>query len=147
MLRIVKQNSFAFFLDKDNLSYLFYRPPMDHLSIANLSISTHIGIYNWEKKIKQTLLLDITIPIDCRACEDQIKNTLDYAVLCQDITEFLEANSFELIETVADKTAARIQEKFAVDALTLKVSKPGAVKNAGNISVTVHRGKITLQEK
>jgi len=104
-----------------------------------LSIGTHIGVHAWEQRIVQQLKLDITIPCDVTNCQDQLANTLDYDAICQHVTSFVEANTFALIETVAEKVAALIKETFAVDQLTVSVSKPHAVKNAGNIRITIIR--------
>jgi dihydroneopterin aldolase len=112
---------------------------MDTLEITALRTKTRIGVYAWEQAILQELIIDIQIPIDCRQCDEQLEKTLDYDTLCQKISGFIESNAFVLIETVADKTAAFIKTHFDVKALTVRVSKPHAIANAGNISVTVTR--------
>lgn len=111
----------------------------DALKITALNVATKIGVHTWEQRINQTLLIDISIPSDFSACDDQLTNTLDYADLCQTVTQYVESNSFQLIETVANAVAQLIQERFKVSELTIKVSKPHAVKNAGAIQVVVHR--------
>ena len=112
---------------------------MDYLHIKGLKVATRIGVYAWEQQITQPLLLDITIPADFKACEDQLDKTIDYDKLCQQVTLYVEANAFQLIETVADRVAQLIKSEFNVKELTVSVSKPGAVKNAANIQVTVTR--------
>ena len=112
---------------------------MDLIYISALSTMTHIGIHAWEQKIKQQLLFDIQIPIDLTKCNGQLINTIDYAKLCEYITTFVESNAFSLIETVAEKVAELIKKEFNVMQLTLSVSKPRAIKNAGNVSVTITR--------
>ncbi|MFA5959361.1 MAG: dihydroneopterin aldolase [Tatlockia sp.] len=112
---------------------------MDNLRIQNLSVSTHIGVYAWEQQILQRLLIDITIPADFSLCEDQLENTIDYAHLCQMVTQFVESNSFQLIETVAERIAALIKKEFQVSTLSISVSKPHAIKNAGTIQVSITR--------
>ena len=112
---------------------------MDRLQISALSTMTRIGIYAWEQRILQQLLIDIDIPHDFSYCQDNISNTLDYETLCQRVTLFVESNTFNLIETVAEKIVLLIKEEFKVQALTVCVSKPHAIKNARNISVTIHR--------
>ena len=111
----------------------------DILSISSLSIATHIGVHDWEQRILQQLLLDISIPIDLSCCHNELANTIDYDALCQNVTAFIESNSFTLIETVAEQVAARIKEAFHVSQVTVSVSKPHAVKNAGMVRVTVTR--------
>ena len=111
----------------------------DCLIISALSVNTQIGVHAWEQRITQKLLIDINIPSDFSACEDVLAQTIDYAALCQLVTEFVESNAFQLIETVANKVAELIQTEFKVEALTIKVSKPHAVKNAGMIQVVVNK--------
>lgn len=112
---------------------------MDTLDIQSLSISTQIGVYAWEQKIKQKLLLDISIPSDFRQCNDELANTLDYDALCQKITIFVESQSFQLIEHVANSVASFIKDEFQVEKLSVSVTKPHAVANAGIVKVTVSR--------
>lgn len=112
---------------------------MDLLSIKGLAVTTRIGVYAWEQQISQRLLIDITIPADFRNCEDQLAKTIDYDKLCQRVTTYIEENSFQLIETVADKVALLIKAEFNLNELSVAVSKPQAVKNAANIQVSVSR--------
>lgn len=112
---------------------------IDKLCISGLSVSTRIGIHEWEQRISQQLVLDISIPVDISTCNNQLENTVDYDALCQCITTFVESNSFTLIETVAEKVASLIKDSFKITTLTLSVSKPHAIKNARNIGVTITR--------
>jgi len=112
---------------------------MDLLQISALSAMTHVGIHDWEQRIRQKLLIDVKIPIDLTAVNNQLTNTIDYQALCECITSYVESTSFSLIETVAENVSALIKEKFNIKELTLTVSKPQAIKNASNISVTIHR--------
>jgi len=111
----------------------------DSLQITALNIPARIGIHAWEQKILQQLLLDITIPMDLRTCNNELANTIDYDKLCQQVITFVESNSFTLIETVAEQVAQLIKDNFKVATLTVSVSKPHAVKQAGNIRVSVTR--------
>lgn len=112
---------------------------IDTLRISALNISTRIGVHAWEQRISQKLLLDIHIPIDLSACNDELSKTIDYDALCKCVTTFVESNTFMLIETVAEHVARLIKDQFNVTQLTVSVSKPHAVKNAGNICVTINR--------
>ena len=112
---------------------------IDLLIISALHIHAKIGIHQWEQAILQPILIDLSIPLDLRECNDTLSNTIDYAQLCQDITQYVESKSFKLIETLAEEVVHLLQEKYAIKALTISVSKPKAVKNAGNIMVTLER--------
>lgn len=115
------------------------KPLIDTLNIIELKVKTKIGVHAWEQSITQTLKLDIEIPLNLDNCQDELANTIDYDGICQTVTSYLEENSFSLIETVAEKTALLIKKSFKIQKVTVSVSKPGAIKNASNIKVTVQR--------
>ena len=110
---------------------------MDTLEITGLTVSTTIGVHAWEQRIKQRLLIDLFIPINCAHLEDNIDNALDYSQLCERVTQHVESTAFALIETVAGQVIQLIKTEFGVEQLKVRVSKPSAIKNAGNIAVTV----------
>ena len=112
---------------------------MDMLHISALSIMTHIGIHAWEQRILQQVVLDIRIPMDLTTCKNELENTIDYDKLARNVTALVEATPFALIETLAETVALHIKDEFQVSELTLTVSKPQAIKNAGNVSVTITR--------
>lgn len=112
---------------------------MDSLHIKGLTIATRIGIHEWEQRIAQRLLIDIHIPADFSHCEDDINKTIDYDKLCQVVTRHVESRSFKLIETVADTVAGLLKQEFPISEVTVQVNKPHAIKNAGDIVVTVTR--------
>ncbi|MCX7119562.1 MAG: dihydroneopterin aldolase [Legionellales bacterium] len=96
-------------------------------------------MYPWEQQIDQTLSFDLSIPIDTKRCHDNLANTLDYAAVCQCITEFVRQQSFYLVENAAEQVLKLLQTTFAITHLSLTVTKLYAVKNAGAIQITVNR--------
>ncbi|MDF1828187.1 MAG: dihydroneopterin aldolase [Legionellaceae bacterium] len=115
---------------------------MNILRIEALRTTTRIGVHAWEQRIDQVLLLDIDIPLSSEKLEqadDAIENTLDYDALCQHVTHLVESNAFKLIETVALRVIESVQSRFGVQAITVRVSKPHAIANASNISITMTR--------
>lgn len=112
---------------------------MDRIEILGLTIATTVGIYAWEKRIIQRLLLNIVIPTDLTGCADDITKTIDYSKLAELVTTFVESNSFNLIETVADNVATLIKKEFNLHQVTVSVSKPHAIKNAADVRVYVTR--------
>lgn len=124
------------FVKKTNL---LIERTMDLLEIQGLHVKTRIGICPWEQNVLQSLLVDISIPSDFTACNDNLANTIDYAQLCEQVTTYLELNRFQLIETVGQQLIELIQREFKVSKLTLRISKPHAIKNASNVSVTFTR--------
>lgn len=111
----------------------------DLLEISALKTSTRIGVHEWEQRILQPLLIDIKVPIDLSQCQDRLEHTIDYSALCQMVTTFVETHSFKLIETVAEQVAALIKAKFNISKLIIRVSKPHAIKNAANVSISITR--------
>ena len=112
---------------------------MDTLQINALTVATQIGVHPWEQRIRQNLSIDIIIPYDTANCNDTLEHTIDYDALCQRVTTFVESKSFHLIETVANEVALLIKQEFPVETLTVSVSKPHAIKNAGPVRVNIER--------
>ena len=120
---------------------------MDRVFINSLEVLCTIGVYEWEKTIKQKLVFDLVLAFDNRpaAQDDNIDLALDYAVLSQRIVEFTQNHTFELIETMAEGVAAMILAEFNVPGLQLTLSKPGAVPMAANVGVQITRGNFNGQ--
>jgi len=111
----------------------------DKLLIEGLRIPTTIGIYPWEQAIKQTVVFDIEIVLPATSISDDINRTIDYETLIQGLTDFVNTNTDKLIETLAEHTADYILETFNIKSLSLKLSKPHAIKSANNIAVRLSR--------
>jgi 7,8-dihydroneopterin aldolase/epimerase/oxygenase len=115
---------------------------MDIVFVEDLRIETVIGIYDWERKIKQTVALDLEMAFDNRkpAATDKIEDTLDYKAVSKRLIAFVEASHFELVETLAEKCAQIVRDEFHVPWLRLKLSKPGAVRGSKAVGVIIERG-------
>ena len=115
---------------------------MDVVFIEDLRIETVIGIYDWERKIRQTVALDLEMAFDNRkpAASDKIADTLDYKAVSKRLIAFVEAAHFELVETLAERCAAIVRDEFGVAWLRLKLSKPGAVTGSKAVGVIIERG-------
>lgn len=112
---------------------------MDTINIQELTVAARIGVYAWEKQIRQPLRIDIQIPVDCSNVQDNLGETVDYEAVCNFTTHFIETQTFQLIETLANHLALAIKLEFHLEALSLTIHKPQAIKNTRTISVTVHR--------
>lgn len=112
---------------------------MDNLHIEGLTVNTQIGVHAWEQQITQPLLIDISLPIEVSDCADDLAKTIDYDKLCRLVSTYVESRSFRLIETVANQVADLIKQEFAINQLSVTVSKPQAIKNAANVKITVLR--------
>ena len=116
---------------------------MDIVFVEDLRIETVIGIYDWERKIKQTVALDLEMAFDNTkpAATDKIEDTLDYKAVSKRLIAFVEGSHFELVETLAEKCAQIVREEFRVPWLRLKLSKPGAVRGSKAVGVIIERGE------
>jgi 7,8-dihydroneopterin aldolase/epimerase/oxygenase len=116
---------------------------MDIVFIEDLRIETVIGIYDWERKIKQTIAIDLEMAFDNRkpASSDKIDDTLDYKAVSKRLIAFVENSLFELVETLAERCAEIVMQEFNVPWLRLKLSKPGAVTGSKAVGVRIERGR------
>ncbi len=116
---------------------------MDKVFIEALEIETLIGIYDWERKIRQPLQFDIEMAFDNRvpAASDDIVDTLDYKAVSKRLIAFVSASEFGLVETLAERCAELILAEFPVHKLRLKLSKPGAVRGAKAVGVIIERSR------
>ena len=116
---------------------------MDTVFINDLRIETIIGIYDWERKVRQIISLDLEMGTDIqRAAEtDSIEDTLNYKAVAKRLIAFVEASEFQLVETLAEKIAAIVLTEFSVPWMRLTVHKPGAVRGSRDVGVIIERGE------
>ena len=121
---------------------------MDILSIEKLKIETTIGVLDWERQIKQIVYVDLQWSTDAAqlAKTDAIANALDYSKMSSALQKFVEESAFFLIETLAEKSAEFLLSTFKIDWIKIKVSKPGAIHDAQNVSISIERSKPYSQE-
>jgi dihydroneopterin aldolase len=117
---------------------------MDLVFIEDLRIETVIGIYDWERKIRQVVALDLEMAFDNRkpSASDDIGDTLNYKAVSKRLIAFVESSSFQLVETLAERCAQIVLDEFKVSWLRLKLSKPGAVRGAKAVGVVIERGRM-----
>ena len=116
---------------------------MDKVFIEGLDIDALIGIYDWERRIRQTLRFDLEMGFDNRipAASDDIADTLNYKAVSKRLIEFVQQSEFGLVETLAERCAAIVLDEFQVQWLRLKLSKPGAVRGAQAVGVISERSR------
>jgi 2-amino-4-hydroxy-6-hydroxymethyldihydropteridine diphosphokinase len=120
---------------------------MDKVFIEGLEIEALIGIYDWERRIRQPLVFDLEMAFDNRgpAASDDIADTLDYKAVSKRLVGFVSESSCGLVETLAEQCAQLVLREFAVEWLRLKLRKPGAVRGARAVGVEIERGRADLQ--
>ena len=115
---------------------------MDTIYIRDLTVKTTIGIYPWERKIRQMVRIDIDMAADIRqaASTDNIVDTLSYKDVAKELVSFIEQSEFLLLEAMAEQVAERILAQFPTPWLRLTIGKPGAVTGAREVGVSIERG-------
>lgn len=116
---------------------------MDTVFIEQLEIEALIGIYDWERRIRQPLVFDLEMRFDNRvpAATDDIADTLNYKAVSKRLVEYVSQSDFGLVETLAERCAEIVLREFDVDSLRLKLSKPGAVRGARAVGVVIERSR------
>jgi len=114
---------------------------MDKVFIEGLEIEALIGIYDWERRIRQPLWFDLEMAFDNHrpASTDSITDTLDYKAVSKRLVEYVESSGYGLVETLAERCAQLVLDEFQVNWLRLKLSKPGAVRGAKAVGVIIER--------
>lgn len=117
---------------------------MDIIYLRDLRIDTVIGIYDWERRMKQTVILDIEMGTDIRAAanSDNIEDTLNYKDVAKRIMSFVGNSEFELVEALAEKVTEIILSEFNTPWVKLTLNKKGAVRGVRDVGVIIERGNI-----
>jgi len=114
----------------------------DIIFISELRIETVIGIFDWERQIKQTVVLDLELATDISmaAASDHIDDTIDYKTLTKSIIGYVEDSEFQLVETLAERVCELVRNDFGVPWVRLKLNKPGALRGARDVGILIERG-------
>ncbi len=114
---------------------------MDIIYLRDLRIDTVIGVYEWERRIRQTLVLDLEMGADIRpaAASDDIEDTLNYKAVAKRVISLVSESRFQLVEKLAEEVARVVISEFEVPWLKLAVNKPGAVRGAQGVGVVIER--------
>ena len=113
------------------------------IHIKNLRLRTIIGIFPWEKKNKQDVIINIKMDIDGEqaALSDKIEDTLDYEVITKSVIHHVEGHSFKLIETLVNQLLAIIMKHDKVKHAHVEIDKPGALRFSDSVSVSNQKSK------
>ena len=116
---------------------------MDIIFLHDLRVETVIGIWEWERKIRQTVAIDLEMSGDIRkaAATDDVADTLNYKVVAKRVQQFVAESSFQLVETLAEKIAGIVLDEFDVAWVRVRVNKPGAIRGARDVGVLIERGE------
>lgn len=113
----------------------------DKILINALRVETIIGLYPWEKKVKQTLLIDLTLSTDIRkaAADDDLRHTINYEAVSESVIALAQNNQYKLIETLAENIAAMILQDFAATAVSVTVKKCDNMTTVNFVGVSIER--------
>jgi dihydroneopterin aldolase len=114
---------------------------MDSIFLNDLRVETIVGIWDWERKIRQTVSIDLEMASDIRvaAASDSIEDTLNYKLVAKRVQQFVSESSFKLVETLAEKIAEVVLTEFNVPWVEVRVNKPGAIRGARDVGVKIRR--------
>ena len=115
---------------------------MDIVYVRGLEVKTVIGVYDWEREIKQPVTIDLDMATDFRraVATDDHQYVLDYKIVCVRVAEFIEGSDLKLLETMAEAIATLVRDEFKVPWVRVRVGKPAAITGARDVGVTIERG-------
>ena len=115
----------------------------DTIFLTDLRIETIVGIWEWERKIRQTVSIDLEMGADIRraAASDDIEDTLNYKKVAKRVQQFVGESAFQLVETMAEQIAGIVLAEFDVPWVQVRVDKPGAIRGARDVGVIIRREK------
>jgi dihydroneopterin aldolase len=118
----------------------------DRIFLHGLTTECVIGFIDWERRVKQTVVMDIELPVDCRraALSDSVADTLDYKKVAKRVQAFVSASEFQLVETLAHRLALVILEEFGIEWVRVTLNKPGAIRNSRDVGVVIERSRADL---
>ena len=118
----------------------------DRIFLHGLTAECIIGFIDWERRVRQTVVLDIELPVDCRRASltDEVADTLDCKKVAKRALEFIGASQFKLVETLAHRLALVILEEFGVEWVRISLNKPGAIRSSRDVGVVIERSRAYL---
>jgi len=113
----------------------------DVVFLRGLAVETTIGFFEWERHVKQTVVIDLEFPVDCAraASTDSVKDTVDYKSIAKRAISFVSEAQFHLVETLAHKLATTLLEEFSIEWIRMSINKPGAIRGSRDVGVTIER--------
>jgi dihydroneopterin aldolase len=114
---------------------------MDTIFLRDLRVETIVGVWDWERKIRQTVSIDLEMAADIRraAASDSLDDTLNYKLVAKRVQQFVAESSFQLVETLAENIAEVVLNDFDVPWVEVCVNKPGAIRGARDVGVKIRR--------
>src|SRR5215510_3101011 len=114
---------------------------MDKIFLTGITVECIVGIWAWERQVKQTVIIDIEMATDIKkaAASDHIDDTIDYKSVSKRLLSFVEASQFQLVETLTERIAEIIVTEFGVSWVKVRLNKRGAIRNARDVGIQIER--------
>lgn len=118
----------------------------DTIFLRGLEVECLIGFIEWERRIKQKVLIDFELPVDCAraAASDSVDDTLDYKLVSKRIIALAAESQYMLVETLAHRIALQILREFSIEWIRISISKPGAIRGSRDVGVAIERHRADL---
>jgi dihydroneopterin aldolase len=118
----------------------------DRIFLRGLTAECIIGFIDWERRVKQTVVVDLELPVDCgrAAVSDDVADTVDYKRVAKRVLAFIEASEFKLVESLAHRLALLLLEEFELEWVRVSLNKPGAIRNSRDVGVVIERSRADL---
>ncbi len=126
---------------KSGLNGLYQNYKMDKVFINNLEVEAIIGIFDWEREVRQIISINLEMEFDNKmaAKSDDINDALDYKKVGKRVTAYVERSKYKLVESLAEQIAKLVLREFPVSSLTVSVTKPGAMRGSESVGIRITR--------
>jgi dihydroneopterin aldolase len=114
---------------------------MDKIFLTGLNVDCIVGVWEWERQVKQTVVLDIEMASDIRtaAASERLEDTIDYKRVSKRLQSFVGDSQFQLVETLTERVAEIIVREFGVSWVKVKLNKQGALRGATDVGIIIER--------
>jgi dihydroneopterin aldolase len=118
----------------------------DRIFLRGLTAECIIGFIEWERRVKQTVVIDLELPVDCRraSVSDDVADTVDYKKVAKRVLGYIEGSELKLVETLAHRLALLLLEEFGLEWVRISVNKPGAIRGSRDVGVVIERSRADL---
>jgi 7,8-dihydroneopterin aldolase/epimerase/oxygenase len=114
---------------------------MDKIFLSALTVECIVGIWEWERRVKQTVIIDLEMATDIRraAASDRIEDTIDYKRVAKRLLAYVGESQFNLVETLAEHIARVVVTEFGVSWVKVRLNKQGAIRGARDVGIEIER--------
>jgi dihydroneopterin aldolase len=114
---------------------------MDKIFLTALNVECIVGIWDWERRVKQTVIIDVEMAADIRraAATDSIQDTIDYKRVSKRLLQFVGESQYQLVETLTENIGRVIVTEFGVSWVKVRLNKRGAIRGARDVGIEIER--------